>query len=163
MPSGRCSPGFSQAATADPRRGVRRRPDGRLRAFIAADGKVLWKYDTTIPRDTVNGVKGAPGGTSTWAARRSPAGWSIVHSGYNGNAGANNVLIAFSPEGQVSAGEFEGLAAPARRALAAGGFNSLADLANAREADVARLHGMGSNALKKLRDKLAERGLTFAP
>ena len=63
----------------------------------------------------------------------------------------------------MSAGEFEGLAAPARRALASGGFRSLADLAKAREADVARLHGMGPNALAKLKARMAERGLTFAP
>ena len=57
--------------------------------------------------------------------------------------------------------EFAGLAAPARRALAAAGFRSLANLATVREAEVASLHGMGPRALKMLRTKLAERGLSF--
>ncbi|HET9160950.1 MAG TPA: hypothetical protein VFN88_10080 [Caulobacteraceae bacterium] len=59
-------------------------------------------------------------------------------------------------------GEFDGLAAPARRALANAGIGSLAELAKRREADVARLHGMGPNALGKLKSKLAERKLSFA-
>lgn len=58
--------------------------------------------------------------------------------------------------------DFDGLAAPARRALAGGGYRTLADLARAREADVAKLHGMGPHALKILREKLAEAGLSFS-
>lgn len=58
--------------------------------------------------------------------------------------------------------DFDGLAAPARRALAKGGYETLADLARAREADVARLHGMGPGALKVLRERLARAGLSFA-
>jgi hypothetical protein len=61
----------------------------------------------------------------------------------------------------LGAGEFDGLAAPARRALAAGGFASLVDLSRAREVDVAALHGMGPRALDQLRRKLAEKGLAF--
>ena len=59
--------------------------------------------------------------------------------------------------------EFSGLAKPARRALAGAGYRSLADLAKTREADLAKLHGMGPNALRLLREKLAARGLSFAP
>ncbi|MES2724133.1 MAG: DNA-binding protein [Pseudomonadota bacterium] len=58
--------------------------------------------------------------------------------------------------------DFDGLAAPARRALANGGFRTLADLAKAREADVAKLHGMGPHALKILRERLARAGHNFA-
>jgi hypothetical protein len=58
--------------------------------------------------------------------------------------------------------DFDGLAAPARRALAGAGYKTLADLAKVREADVARLHGMGPNAMTKLKAKMAERDLSFA-
>jgi len=58
--------------------------------------------------------------------------------------------------------DFDGLAAPAKRALANAGINSLADLAKRRRADVAALHGMGPNALVKLEAKLAAVGLAFA-
>jgi len=58
--------------------------------------------------------------------------------------------------------DFAGLAAPARRALAGAGVGSLAELARRREADVAALHGMGPNALRLLREKLAAQGLRFA-
>ena len=57
--------------------------------------------------------------------------------------------------------DFDGLSAPARRALAGGGYKTLADLAKVTEADLARLHGMGPNGLKTLRDRLAQAGLSF--
>ena len=41
----------------------------------------------------------------------------------------------------------EGLAAPARRALASAGYTRLDQLANASEAEVRALHGMGPNAM----------------
>ena len=56
----------------------------------------------------------------------------------------------------------DGLAAPARRALATAGYATLEKLAEARERDIASLHGMGRNALEKLRQALAEHGLSFA-
>jgi hypothetical protein len=59
--------------------------------------------------------------------------------------------------------DFDGLAAPARRALARAGATRLEDLARMTEADVARLHGMGPNAMAKLRVALATCGLAFAP
>ena len=58
--------------------------------------------------------------------------------------------------------DFAGLAAPAKRALAGAGIRSLADLARRTETEVAALHGMGPNALRLLREKLAARGLGFA-
>jgi DNA-directed RNA polymerase alpha subunit len=54
------------------------------------------------------------------------------------------------------------LAAPARRALEAAGYRTLEQLAEVREREIADLHGMGANALEKLRKILAERGLSFA-
>ncbi len=54
------------------------------------------------------------------------------------------------------------LAAPARRALAGAGYTTLEQLAEVHERDIASLHGMGRNALEKLRRALAEHGLSFA-
>jgi predicted Fe-Mo cluster-binding NifX family protein len=56
----------------------------------------------------------------------------------------------------------EGLAAPARRALAAAGYTSLDQLAKAGEAEVLALHGMGPNAIAKLRSALRASGRSFA-
>jgi hypothetical protein len=53
------------------------------------------------------------------------------------------------------------LAAPARRALLAAGYSSLEDLTEVSEAEVMKLHGMGSNAMRVLREALEERGLSF--
>jgi hypothetical protein len=53
------------------------------------------------------------------------------------------------------------LAAPAKRALAAAGYTRLEQFTQVTEAEIKRLHGMGPNALGKLRAALAERGLSF--
>jgi hypothetical protein len=53
------------------------------------------------------------------------------------------------------------LAAPARRALLGAGYTRLEDLTTVTESDVMRLHGMGANAMRALRDALRERGLAF--
>ena len=58
-------------------------------------------------------------------------------------------------------GDLPGLAAPARRALAGAGIKTLKQLAKYSEADIKQLHGMGPNALGKLRQALAEKGLSF--
>ena len=54
------------------------------------------------------------------------------------------------------------LAAPAQRALAGAGFTRLEELAKVSEADLKKLHGIGPNALKKLRDALEAIWLSFA-
>jgi DNA-directed RNA polymerase alpha subunit len=56
---------------------------------------------------------------------------------------------------------FDQLAAPARRALDGAGYATLQQLAEASESEVADLHGMGANALRTLREILAEDGLSF--
>ena len=56
----------------------------------------------------------------------------------------------------------KGLAAPAQRALAGAGIQNLAQLSQFNEAQVKALHGIGPNALKLLRQALAEKGLAFA-
>ncbi|MEU4536887.1 hypothetical protein AB0G15_18665 [Streptosporangium sp. NPDC023825] len=51
---------------------------------------------------------------------------------------------------------------PARGALAAAGYTTLAQVAATSERDLLRLHGMGPKAIGLLREALAERGLAFA-
>ena len=59
-------------------------------------------------------------------------------------------------------GPFAYLAAPARRALARANIVELGDLANMREAELAALHGMGPNAIARLKEKMAEANIAFA-
>jgi hypothetical protein len=54
-----------------------------------------------------------------------------------------------------------GLSNPAQRALASAGYSRLEQLSAVSEAEIAKLHGIGPNALAKLRDALAARGLSF--
>jgi len=53
------------------------------------------------------------------------------------------------------------LAAPARRALEGAGLTTLGKLAKKSEAQVSELHGMGPNAISKLRALLKKDGLSF--
>ncbi len=54
-----------------------------------------------------------------------------------------------------------GLSAPARRALDGAGYLRLEQLSRVSEAEVKRLHGIGPNALKQLRQALEAKGLSF--
>ena len=54
------------------------------------------------------------------------------------------------------------LAAPAQRALAAAGIHQLKQLTKLAESEVKQWHGIGPNALGKLRQAMAEKGLSFA-
>lgn len=54
------------------------------------------------------------------------------------------------------------LGAPAERALAGAGIKNLKQLAKFSESEIKQLHGVGPNALGKLRQALAEKGLSFA-
>ncbi|MGD0455145.1 MAG: DUF1801 domain-containing protein [Solirubrobacteraceae bacterium] len=56
---------------------------------------------------------------------------------------------------------FPKLAAPARRALSAAGYTRLDQLAQVSEADLTKLHGIGTTAIAALREALHERGLSF--
>ncbi|MBT2691194.1 DNA-binding protein [Bacillus sp. ISL-47] len=67
------------------------------------------------------------------------------------------------PEKQIRESELPvKLAKPAQRALEGAGFYQLEQLAGATETDILKLHGMGPNAMEKLRKALAEKGLAFA-
>ena len=57
--------------------------------------------------------------------------------------------------------ELPKIGAPARRALQNAGVTKLDQLTLITEAELLQLHGMGPNALGKLRAALAERGLSF--
>jgi len=56
----------------------------------------------------------------------------------------------------------EKLGAPAERALAGAGIRNLRHLMKFSEAEIKQLHGVGPNALGKLRQALADKGLSFA-
>jgi hypothetical protein len=53
------------------------------------------------------------------------------------------------------------LGAPAERALAGAGIKNLQQLTKFTETEIKQLHGVGPNAIGKLREALAERGLSF--
>ena len=100
VPSGRCSPAFSQAATAVPGAVFAGSQDGHLRVYAAADGRLLLDYDTTTPVATVNGYQAAPGGSLDMGGPTIAGGRVFVHSGYGGSAGPDNLLLALSVDGR---------------------------------------------------------------
>ena len=74
--------------------------DGHMRAYSAADGKILWDFDTIRTYETVNGVPGR-GGSIDGPGPRSAAGWWSFNSGYPTAGGTpGNVLLAFSVDGK---------------------------------------------------------------
>jgi len=75
--------------------------DRHFRAYDAATGKVLWADSTTDRTyDTVNQVKGQPGGSLDGLGLTIAGGRLFVMSGFNGaaNTGGNgtNVLLAYT-------------------------------------------------------------------
>jgi polyvinyl alcohol dehydrogenase (cytochrome) len=74
--------------------------DGHLRAYAAADGKIIWDVNTAQTYQTVNGVTGK-GGAIDGPGAVVTGGWLYVNSG-NGFFGAapGNVLLAFSVDGK---------------------------------------------------------------
>jgi polyvinyl alcohol dehydrogenase (cytochrome) len=74
--------------------------DGMLRALAAADGHVLWEYNTVRDYQTVNGVT-AKGGSMGAAGPVVAGGMLFAPSGYVGvyNGMPGNVLLAFTASG----------------------------------------------------------------
>jgi polyvinyl alcohol dehydrogenase (cytochrome) len=75
--------------------------DGWLRAYNASNGKIVWEFSTTAQTyDTVNGIKGQPGGGIDGMGPTIAGGMLYTMSGFNGasRTGGNgvNVLLAFS-------------------------------------------------------------------
>jgi len=93
-----CSPAQPAAVTAIPGAVLSGAVDGHLRAFAAADGKLLWDFDTAREFTTVNGVPGR-GGSLDGAGPVVAGGMVYATSGYSRNGGmAGNVLLAFGEQ-----------------------------------------------------------------
>ncbi len=87
---------YSAAVTAIPGVLIVGGSDGKLWALSSDDGHTLWKYQTAMPFQTVNGVP-AHGGSIVSAGATVAAGMVLVGSGYGVVAEApGNVLLAFS-------------------------------------------------------------------
>jgi hypothetical protein len=56
----------------------------------------------------------------------------------------------------------DGLAAPARRALAQAGYTRIDQFTELTEAEVRQLHGMGPKAMQQIRLALAAKGRSFS-
>jgi polyvinyl alcohol dehydrogenase (cytochrome) len=79
--------------------------DGWIRAYDDKTGKIVWEDSTTARTyDTVNGIKGQPGGGFDGMGPTIAGGMMFVTSGNNGAArvGSNgvNVLLAYSVDGK---------------------------------------------------------------
>jgi len=95
----RCKPSHPAAVTSIPGTVFAGSMDGRLTAYSAKDGQVLWEYDTARDFPTVNGVK-ANGGSMSNAGPTVVGGMLFVNSGYSHHGAIipGNALLAFSPQ-----------------------------------------------------------------
>lgn len=90
-----CSTGQGAAVTAIPGVVFSGSMDGGVRAYAAANGSVLWRYDTNRSFETVNGVE-AVGGAIDGPGPVIAHGTLFVSSGYVSLIGRpGNVLLAF--------------------------------------------------------------------
>ena len=90
-----CSPALLAAVTATSEVVFSGAYDGLFRAYAAADGTVLWEYDTNGDYETVNGVA-ARGGSIGGPGAVVVEGMVYVSSGYAWFGGRpGNVLLAF--------------------------------------------------------------------
>jgi polyvinyl alcohol dehydrogenase (cytochrome) len=93
-----CSPAQSAAISAIPGAVFSGSADGHIRAYAAADGKVIWEFDTTQEFTTVNGIK-AKGGSMDGPGPVMSGNMLLVPSGYPAWGGLpGNVLLAFGVE-----------------------------------------------------------------
>ena len=77
--------------------------DGHERAYAAADGRILWDFDTARGTyRTINGIDDQPGGSIDVSSGSLANGMLYLISGYRGilGGGSNNVLLAFSVDGR---------------------------------------------------------------
>lgn len=95
----RCSPAQSAAVSAMPGVAFSGSVDGHLRAYSAADGAILWDFDTVRTYETVNGVPGR-GGSLNVGGPAISGGMVFVNSGYVQNGIPGNVLLGFSVDGK---------------------------------------------------------------
>jgi len=95
-----CDPGISAAVSSSPGLVFGGALDGKLRAFDASDGSILWSYDTHKLFTTVNGVEGR-GGAIEADGPVIADGKVFVTSGYDKwGEMPGNVLLVFSLDGQ---------------------------------------------------------------
>lgn len=91
-----CSAAQSQAVTAIPGVVFSGSEDGHLRAYAAADGRVIWDFDTGRSFPSVNGVPAA-GGSLDHGGPVIAGGMLFVNSGYGRIHGQpGNLLLAFA-------------------------------------------------------------------
>ena len=91
----RCSPGISAAATYAPGVVFGGSLDGMLRGFAAADGTILWSFDTNRDFEAVNGVKAFGGGIDS-SGPVVAGDFLYATSGYDKfGQKAGNLLLAF--------------------------------------------------------------------
>ena len=91
----KCIPAQSAAATAIPGVVFSGATDGMMRAYSAADGKVIWEFATARDFETVNGVP-ARGGSINGPGPTVVNGMVYFNSGYGAFGQlAGNVLLAF--------------------------------------------------------------------
>jgi polyvinyl alcohol dehydrogenase (cytochrome) len=87
--------GLSAATTATPDLVFSGGLDGKLRAFDARSGEILWQTNTAVPFTTVNGVAGR-GGSIDVDGQTIAGGYLYVQSGYSMFAQLpGNVLLAY--------------------------------------------------------------------
>ncbi len=95
-----CSPAQSAAVTVIPGVVFSGGVDGHLRAYAAADGRIVWDVDTRRDYPTVNGVP-ARGGSIDGPGPVVVGGMLFLNSGYGIFGGTpGNVLLAFSVDGR---------------------------------------------------------------
>jgi polyvinyl alcohol dehydrogenase (cytochrome) len=93
-----CDPGISQAISAIPGAVIAGHMDGRLRAYDAENGKILWELNTLREFDTVSGAS-AHGGSFSGEGGAVADGMFYINSGYGiYNHMPGNVLLAIGPE-----------------------------------------------------------------
>ena len=93
-----CIAAQSQAVSAIPGVVFSGAEDGHLRAYAAADGKVIWDFDTAQSFETVNGIPGV-GGSLDNGGVTVAGGMLYTNSGYGRIIGQpGNVLLAFGVE-----------------------------------------------------------------
>ena len=102
---GACIRAQSQAPSVMPGAVFSGTLDGWFRAYDPASGKVIWADSTTARTyDTVNRVKGQPGGSLDGLGAAIAGGRVFVMSGFNGAANTggngNNVLLSYSVDGK---------------------------------------------------------------
>jgi polyvinyl alcohol dehydrogenase (cytochrome) len=95
-----CDPGVSSAVSAIPGLVFAGHLDGRLRAYDASNGKVLWSVDTTTEVRTITGAM-ARGGSMSGPGAAISNGHVVVNSGYGlYYHSPGNLLMVFTPGGK---------------------------------------------------------------